>query len=67
MERAEVEARSPIVGSRVPRVAVLIQRVRLHPLAAHLVAARKADIVRSFCCNSRVGLCGPLLISRFFF
>ena len=68
MEGAEVVAQSPIVGSRVPRVAVLILRAHLHPLAA-----RKADIVRPFSCNSRVGLCGPLLIlirlliARFFF
>ena len=59
MERAEAEAlRSLIVGSRAPRVAVLMQRVRLHlvaahQVAAHLVAALTADIVRPFCCNSR--------------
>ena len=50
VERAEAEAlRSPIVGSRAPRVAVLMQRARLHLLVAHLVAARTAaDIVRPF-------------------
>jgi hypothetical protein len=49
MEGTEVEARrSPVVGSRVPRLAELIQRARLHRVAARLVVARKADIVRPY-------------------